>query len=96
MTNSEDPEAIKKAEKRYIDMLEDIGYIMKEPRGRRWIYETIFNTCHAGRISHVSGDSDDTAFNEGARSVGLNILDEVRSHNPNNYIKMLQENEFHG
>lgn len=95
MTSSEDPEAIKKAEKRYIDMLEDIGYIMKEPRGRRWIYEIVYNTCHTDLRSHVSGSSDDTAFNEGARSVGLNILEEIKRHNPVTYLKMLQENAFH-
>jgi len=70
----------------------DLSYVLREPRGRRWVYEMIFNTCHMHRLSFVPGDSHATAFNEGARSVGEALLDEIRTNHFGAFMQMLEEN----
>lgn len=90
--DSSDEEQVRAAEKDAEDREKDLHYIMKEPRGRRWIYDLIYDACHADRVSHVPGSSDDTAFNEGARAVGLRLLEDVRTNNFGLYIKMMEEN----
>jgi len=92
--DSSDPEQVRAAEKQEQDVQNDIRYILKEPRGRRWLYEFIFNTCHVELPSFVPGDEQTTAFNEGGRAVGQRLLGEIRDAWPAMYIKMLEENQL--
>jgi len=92
ITDSSNEEQVRAAEKDWEDRSKDILFIMNQPRGRRWIYELIYDACHTDRMSHVPGSSDDTAFNEGGRSVGLKILEDVRTSNFGLYLKMMEEN----
>lgn len=92
--NSEDPAQVKKAEKAAADRLLDIDYILKEPRGRRWLFDLVYGSCHADLPSHVPADADTTAFNEGGRAVGLKVLEEIKTKSPDKFILMLQENAF--
>ena len=85
---------IAKAQKAEADRERDLDYIMKEPRGRRFMYELIYGTCHVDRPSHMPGDSDTTAFNEGARAVGQAMLDRIRLRAKAKYMLMLTENHF--
>lgn len=90
--DSSNEEQVRAAEKDVEDRTKDLDFIMGQPRGRRWIYDLIHETCHANRISHVPGSSDGTAFNEGARSIGLALLEEVRARNFGQFMLMMEEN----
>jgi len=85
---------IAKAKKEQADRERDLDYVLKEPRGRRFLYELIYGTCHVGRLSHIPGDSDSTAFNEGARSVGEALREQIRTQAKAKYMLMLEENHF--
>lgn len=92
--DASDPVQVAKAQKHEEDLAKDLDYILKEPRGRRFLYGLIFDTCHVNRLSHIPGDSDSTSFNEGARSVGEALLEQLRTQAKAKYILMLQENHF--
>ena len=92
--DSSDEAQVKKAEANEEDENRDLDYILKEPRGRRWLYQLIHGTCHVEFRSHVPGDHDSTSFNEGARSVGQTVLDQIKSHSSQHYMLMLAENHF--
>lgn len=92
--DASDPAQVAKAQKDEADRAKDLDYILKEYRGRRFMYGLIYDQCHVGRPSHVPGDSDSTAFNEGARSIGEALLDQIRMQAPSKLILMLQENHF--
>ena len=87
---AEDEDQLNKAQEADADLEQDIIKLMELQRGRRWIFNLIHEICHAGQSSHVPGDSDSTAFNEGARVVALAVEADARP-SPN-FIKMLQEN----
>lgn len=92
VTDSSDEAQVTKAQKEQEDRDRDLSYILKEPRGRRWLYELIFATCHVSHLSHVPGDVHSTAFNEGARSIGERVLAEIQSRDFGKYLAMLEEN----
>jgi hypothetical protein len=87
---------VAEAEKNEEDKEKDILFILNEPRGRRWVYSLIHSQCHILSISHVPLDKESTAFNEGARSVGIALEEVVRERAPILYMKMLEENHFNG
>lgn len=92
--DASDPAQVAKAEKAQQDRDKDLDFILSQPRGRRFLYELIFGTCHVDRLSHVPGDNDATAFNEGARAVGQNLLEQIRVQAKAKYMLMLGENHF--
>jgi len=67
--------------------------IMRSENGRAFMHDLLTMHCHLYSISHVPGCSDSTAFNEGARSVGTALLQEVTDAHPQHYLKMLEENQ---
>lgn len=90
--DASDEAQVKKAEEIEKDRERDLSYIVKEPRGRRWLYELIFDACHVSRPSHTPSDTHSTAFNEGARAVGERVLEELRTRHFSAFIQMLEEN----
>lgn len=90
--DASDPAQIKKAEEAQKDLDRDLDYILKEQRGRRWLYGLIFDRCHMHQLSHVPRDTHSTAFNEGARSVGEAVLEDIRTRDFAAYMKMMSEN----
>ena len=92
--DSSDAEQIAKAERDQADRDKDIDFVLSQPRGRRFLYGLIFDTCHSDRLSYVPGDADATAFNEGARAVGAATLDLIRTQSKSKYMLMLTENHF--
>jgi hypothetical protein len=66
--------------------------IMQSQSGRAWMHDLLHMHCHIGLCSHVAGCSDSTAFNEGARSVGSSIVQEIIDAHPQHYLKMVEEN----
>jgi hypothetical protein len=94
--DASNPEHVEEAEKVRKDRDQDVVFIMSQPRGRRWVYDLIWDKCHKDSISHVPNDNASTAFNEGARSVG-SVLESVLRHEVSRmYMKMLEENHFDG
>ena len=94
--DASDPEQVAMAQRADDDLQKDIDFIVSAPRGRRWLYTLIFAHSHANSPSFVPGSFDSTAFNEGARSVGLRLSEQVRDRSPSAYMKMLEENHFDG
>ena len=94
--DASNPEHVAKAERESEDEAKDLDFIVSQPRGRRWLYRLIFSAGHMARPSYVPSSFDATAFNEGARSIGSSIHEELRSANPSAYLKMLEENHFDG
>jgi hypothetical protein len=94
VSNSSDPGQIRKAEDQEKDRERDLEFILSTERGRRYIHTLVHTRCHISSSSHVPSCSDSTAFNEGARSVGEAVLNEVRQDHPKAYIKMIEENHF--
>jgi hypothetical protein len=92
--DASDEEHVKAAQKVQDDVDKDIDYMLSKPRGRRWLYRMAYEQCHCDRQSHVPGDPESSAYNEGARAIGLSILEDVRRRSPNAYMKMLEENHF--
>lgn len=62
---------------------------MSIPEGRRWIW-WLLGECHVF-ASSFRADPHQTAFNEGARNVGLTILAEVMRVSPDEYLVMTKE-----
>jgi len=94
--DASNPDHVKEAEKEQQDKEQDILFVLGSPRGRRWLHDFIFNQCHVMLPSHVPMDRESTAFNEGARSVGLALDENIRRRSPKLYMKMLEENHFDG
>jgi len=92
--DASDPAHVKEAEKEEDDREQDILFVLGQPRGRRWLYEFIWRRCHLLAPSQVPGDRESTSFNEGARSVGIALHEQLRERSPKLYMKMLEENHF--
>lgn len=91
--NSSDLTQIQKAEDWQEDRERDLDYILKHERGRRWLYTLIFDTCHINLRSHVPGDPESTAFNEGARMIGQDIINKIKDRDMSAYLTMVKEGE---
>lgn len=92
IVDSNDPEQVAAAQRVDEDRSKDIEFILSQPRGRRWLYDFIHETCHVRLLSFVPGAADTSAFNEGGRAIGEAVLDKVRAASPKLYFKMLEEN----
>jgi|TARA_R110000824_G_scaffold214694_4_gene400900 hypothetical protein len=92
--DASDPEHIAKALAYQEDAGKDLDSIVAHPRGRRWCYNLMFTAGHLMSPSFVPGSFDSTAFNEGARSVGNQLHEQLRSQHSAAYMKMLEENHF--
>lgn len=94
--DASDEEQVKRREKAEQDRVADWAYILKEPRGRRWLYDLIYSTCHASAQSVNLTDRSEvlTAFNEGGRAIGILLLEEIRAHYPEAHKKMHEENHY--
>jgi len=90
--DASDQSAVNKAVKDDEDRMADLDYVLKEPRGRRFLWYMIHDVCHKDSISHVPGDVHTTAFNEGSRSVGEALESLIRIRRPGKYLQMMEEN----
>jgi hypothetical protein len=69
----------------------DLERLMGTQWGRRFMWE-LLSQAGVFRLSYT-GDESGTAFNEGQRNVGLRQLNEIHAACPEQYTKMLQENQ---
>lgn len=94
VTDSNNVEQLRKVEDFNQTLDEGLKRIMNDEGARNWLYDRITMHAHPDMTSHVPGCSDSTAFNEGARSVGSALLDEIKTQFPNQYLAMLKANLF--
>ena len=92
--DSSDERQVKKAQALQEDKERDVAFILKEERGRRFMYDLIFNDCHMMATSHVPASSDSSAYNEGARQVGIALYNKCRDASKSLTLTMLEENHF--
>lgn len=92
--DASDPQQVARAQRDQDDRAKDIDFIASQPRGRRWLYALMFDHSHINALSLVPDSFSATAFNEGARSVGSRLHEQLRSTSPAAYMKMLEENHF--
>lgn len=67
---------------------EILGYILSTPASRAWLHDLLV-TCHVFHSSFTL-DPYATAFNEGQRSIGLQLLADANTH-PELYLILTQE-----
>lgn len=70
--------------------IEDLKAVMGTKEGRRFIWR-LLGQAGIFRPSFVAGSPDTTAFNDGARNQGLNLMAEVMSEAPKQFLTMQQE-----
>jgi hypothetical protein len=94
--NAADPKQVKEASQKEKfkrqQEINDFLWALSDARGRRliWRYLTI---CGVYRSSHVLGAPDATAFNEGERNIGLQILGDIMDAKPEAYIEMMRDSK---
>lgn len=65
--------------------LDDLRFILSTDQGRRFVWKML-SRCGVFKISFTG--SSQTFFNEGERSIGLYLLNEVMDADPDSYVKM--------
>lgn len=70
--------------------LDVIRNVMTTAAGRKWIYDML-ERCHCYSTSFIQGSPDATAFREGERNIGLQLLADVQTAASETYLLMLQE-----
>ncbi|HSV48355.1 MAG TPA: endopeptidase [Ramlibacter sp.] len=95
-----EPEHAARAEKAVKAQLErqteidDLSWLMSDKRGRRFMWRLLQRTG-IYQLSFVPGDSNVTAFREGNRNQGLQLLSEVMQHCPSRFSEMQKEAPKH-
>jgi hypothetical protein len=69
---------------------EDLRAVMGTATGRRFIWRLLNSDTGINALSYT-GDPSSTDFNEGRRSVGLNLLAEIQRDAPAPWMRMMQE-----
>jgi hypothetical protein len=70
--------------------IEDLKTVMSTAQGRRFVWRML-GQAGIFRPSFVAGSPDTTAFNDGARNQGLNLMAEVMQESPKQFLTMQQE-----
>jgi hypothetical protein len=64
--------------------------LMSTNAGRDWVWRML-SACHVFATSWVRGEADSTAYNEGQRSIGLQLMLAITRADPEGYILMQRE-----
>lgn len=70
--------------------LSDLRHILLSAEGRRFIWK-LMSASGIFLCSYKGGDRDETAFYEGRRSVGLQVLNDLLEANPKVFSQMQEE-----
>jgi hypothetical protein len=91
--NASNRKDIRRAEKdaraAEISRLDYLKAAMSVPQGRAWFYE-LLETCHLFS-DPFTGDPLREAYVKGERNVGLRLFADIIAHCPDDYIKMVKE-----
>ncbi len=91
VSDTSDPDQVRAAQALDSDQDEDLYSILTSARGRRWLTGLVFDVCHVMQRSYVPTGERDTAFNEGSRSVGLAVWEQIEARHPEFLTKMMEE-----
>lgn len=81
--------AEKAARQAEISRVEYLQAAMSVPQGRAWFYE-LLEFCHIFN-DPFTGDALAEAYRKGERNVGLRLFSDIIAHCPDDYIKMVKE-----
>lgn len=70
--------------------LEDMKFILSTPQGQRVLWRYLEH-CGIYRDSFTGNSS--TFYNEGRRSIGIKLLEDITTASPDAYIKMLTDHK---
>ncbi|MGJ7508687.1 endopeptidase [Variovorax sp. GT1P44] len=87
-------EKAKASEREARDAIDELLWLMSDPRGRRFMWRQL-SEFGVYRQSYVPGSFDQTAFNEGRRSVALMLTSQVMQHCPGRFTEMQKEAKSH-
>lgn len=94
--NTSDPIAVntvrKKAARTRADRLKFVEAAMSHEQGRAWYYD-ILKRCHVFATPYINNDPHATSFRCGEQNIGLQILDDLQTAAPDDYLKMVAENK---
>lgn len=92
--DTSDKDSVIKVKKKYArtraDRLKFVEAGMQLEEGRAWFYD-ILKRCHVFNVSYVSGDPHATSFKCGEQNIGLQVLDDIQTIAPGNYVVMINE-----
>lgn len=88
-TTPEGTEAEAKAKLRAKREVDDLKWLMADPRGRRFVARLLDRAGTMRSSFHTSGSV--MAFNEGRRDLGLHLTAEILEHAPAMYARLLNE-----
>ena len=74
--------------------IDDLLWLMSDKRGRRFMWR-LLERAGIYQLSFVPGDPTVTAFREGRRNQGLQLVAEVMQHCPNRFSEMQKEAPKH-
>lgn len=74
--------------------VDELQWLMSDKKGRRFVWR-LLGQLGVYRQSYVGGDFAATAFNEGRRSVGLEVLASITDHCPGRFNEMQKEAKQH-
>lgn len=90
--NASNPAELKKKEKQeeYLakQEIDDIKHVLGSPGGRRFIWKYL---SFAGVFQTSFTGNSQTFFNEGKRTVGLKLIDDITEANPDALTQMMKE-----
>jgi hypothetical protein len=72
------------------DEIDELLWLMSDPRGRRWMWRRL-STLGVYRPTFVAENFSLTAFNEGRRNVGLELITQIMQHCPARFTEMQKE-----
>ena len=91
MVNAADPKAVEEQKKdakfRRSRELSDLKAVLSTPQGQRTIWRYLA-MCGVYRLSYTG--NADTNFNEGQRSIGLNMISDLNEADPKLYLQMAE------
>lgn len=93
ITDAENPQQLKEVAREQDDDARDLYNILRTVGGRRFMYQLIHDTCHVNGMSLIPDSPVSTGFNEGARSIGVSLIQTIKADHFSAYVQMLEENE---
>jgi len=95
--NASDEKSVKRAKQKDKNIrdteIEDIRLLLSKQWGRRLVWRILEQT---GQFRTSFTGNSTTFFNEGARNIGLWLVDEVLSADADQYLSMIKENNKQG
>lgn len=94
--DTSDKEQVNKVRKRTArtraERLKFVEAGMGVTQGRAWFFD-LLKRAHIFQTPYTSGDPHATSFRCGELNLGLQILDDIQTAAPQEYIKMIEENK---